>query len=92
MNLIIKKKFFFLENIYGSNGYYFSYFFSFLFAMICKIVLNKFFLFEENDNKSYFFKLFLLYFVPILASFIFYSMFISIFNKKSKKKVLKKFQ
>ena len=68
------------------NGYYFSYLFSFLFSMICKIILSKFFLFEENDNKSFFFKLFLLYLVPILVSFIFYSYFISIFKKKTKKK------
>ena len=74
------------------NGYYFSYLFSFLFSMICKIILSKFFLFEENDNKSFFFKLFLLYLVPILVSFIFYSYFISIFKKKTKKKALKKFQ
>ena len=38
-----------------NNGFYFSYVFSFLFAMICKLIFSKFLLFEEKYRNPFFF-------------------------------------
>ena len=73
-------------NLGKNNGYFFSYFFSFLFSMICKIIFNKFLLFEEKSKDTFFFKLFLLYIIPVLSSLIFFFIFSSTFQKKSKQK------